>query len=38
MKTYIDFNRKQRTESNNESDKNFKLMNNAVYGKNVENM
>ena len=39
MKTYIDFNNQKRTKSNNESHQNvFKLLNNAVYGKSIENM
>ena len=39
IKPYIDFNTERRTEATNEVDKNhFKLSNNAVYGKTIENM
>ena len=39
MRPYIDFNTQKRTTSNNEADKNFfKLMNNSVYGKAMENL
>ena len=39
MRAYIDFNTKKRTKSNKKPDKNFfKSVNNAVYGKTMENM
>ena len=39
MKPYIDFISQKRKEATNEADKNiFKILNNAVYGKTVENM
>ena len=39
MKPYIDFNTQKRMEATNEADKNlFKLLNNAAYGKTMENM
>ena len=38
MKTYTDFNTKKRKDATNEADKSlFKLLNNAVYGKTIEN-
>ena len=39
MRPYIDFNTQKRTISNNEADKNFfKLMDNSVYDKTMENL
>ena len=38
MRPYIDFNTQKRAIWNNESDKKvFKLMNNSIYGKTMEN-
>ena len=38
MKPYIDFNIERRKEATNKADKNhFKLLNNVVYGKTMEN-
>ena len=38
MKPYTDFNTKKRKDATNEADKRlFKLLNNAVYGKTIEN-
>ena len=38
MKPYIDFNTQKRKEATKDADKNlFKLLNNAVYGKSMEN-
>ena len=38
-KPYIDFNNQKRKEATNEADKNHsKLLNNAIYGKTMENM
>ena len=38
MKPYTDFNTKKRKDATNEADKSlFKLLNNAVYGKTIEN-
>ena len=39
MKQYIDFKTQKRKEAANEADKNhFRLLNNAAYGKKMENM
>ena len=39
MKPYIDFNTHKRKEATNDVDKNlFKFLNNAVYGKRMENL
>ena len=39
MKHYIDFNTQKRKEATNDADKNlFKLLNNALYGKKMENL
>ena len=38
MKAYIEFNTERIKGATNEADKNFKLLNNAVYGKTMENM
>ena len=39
MKPYIEFNTQKRKEATNEADENlFKLLNNAAYGKTMENM